>query len=150
MKKSNITIIVPFSSRTIVIALYGFSGHIEQLICPCLSLDIKWDILYVLRRQLFNYVSCFIHWKCFKCFSRWKKTTRRCIPPRYREKRKGVGGGTVDIILKKLFITVLSLNLHMKTLSCRDAGCDCNYVGGWWEQLSLIILSLQLHSQHQS
>jgi predicted small metal-binding protein len=30
--------------------------------------------------------------------------------------------------LKKLFITTLSLNLHMKTLSCRDAGCDCDYV----------------------
>src|SRR5918911_3836672 len=57
-----------------------------------------------------------------------KEDNKKMYPPRYREKRKGVGGGTVDIILKKLFITVLSLNLHMKTLSCRDAGCDCNYV----------------------
>jgi predicted small metal-binding protein len=30
--------------------------------------------------------------------------------------------------LKELFLTGLSCNLHMKTLSCRDAGCDCDYV----------------------
>ena len=37
-------------------------------------------------------------------------------------------GSRRDTSLKKLFITALSLNLHMKTLSCRDAGCDCDYV----------------------
>ena len=30
--------------------------------------------------------------------------------------------------LKELFLTYAILNLYMKTLSCRDAGCDCNYI----------------------
>ncbi len=30
--------------------------------------------------------------------------------------------------LKELFLTYAILNLYMKTLSCRDAGCDCDYI----------------------
>jgi predicted small metal-binding protein len=30
--------------------------------------------------------------------------------------------------LKELFLRYAILNLYMKTLSCRDAGCDCDYI----------------------